>query len=262
MKKKIGIIGGGNMGAAIMSSILKKYHVSVCELDSKRRQYLKRKYKITSKDLEAVIDAADVIILSVKPQSFEPVLAEVREYLKKDTLVISIAAGITTKYIEKRLGSKVRVIRTMPNLPAKVGSGMTAICKGKNATSVDVKCARDILDHVGKNVVVEEKFIDAITAVSGSGPAYVFLFVECMQKAAKSVGLDDKLAKELVMQTLSGSIDLLDSQKEDAEDLRVKVTSKGGTTQAALDVFKKHNFEGIFKIALKAAKEKSKQLNR
>jgi len=256
----IGFIGGGNMGAAILSGIAAKYGVNVCEKDQKRCQYLKRQFKVGIQDLATLLAENRIIILAVKPQGFDALLAEIRDSLTARHVIISIAAGISTKYIEKRLGNKARVIRTMPNLPAQVEQGMTAICKGKAAVKADVLMASRLFKHVGKTVIVEEKWMDAVTAVSGSGPAYVFLFVESFMKAAKSLGFKDDLSQQLVTQTLRGSLDLLESQKEDAGVLRARVTSKGGTTQAAMEVFQKGAFEKTFKNALKAAAKRAKDL--
>jgi pyrroline-5-carboxylate reductase len=262
MKTKIGIIGGGNMGGAIIAGISKKYAVSVCEQDRKRSRWLKRKYKVTAGDFEAVVKNAQVIILAVKPQNFDSVLSALRPHITKDQLIISIAAGITCRYIERRLGAKTRVVRTMPNLPAQVGQGITGICPGQIAARHDLILACRIFNYIGKSIVVEEKWMDAITAVSGSGPAYVFLFIEYLSKAAEALGLEKKLSNELVRQTIKGSLDLFEHQKEEAGVLRERVTSKGGTTQAAMDVFKKHNVEKIFQAALKAAKKRAKELSK
>ena len=259
---KIGIIGGGNMGTAIINGIRKKYAVSVCEKDPKRAADLKKKLKVKVADLEKVVTSSSAIILAVKPQDFDQILSEIHPCIKKDQLVISIAAGITTIYIEKRLGGQIRVIRTMPNLPAQISQGMTGLCKGKHAIRADLNLACKIFDQIGKTVVVEEKWLDAITAVSGSGPAYVFLFVECFQRAAQALGFNEEEAQALVMQTLMGSLNLLKQQNQGAGVLRARVTSKGGTTQAAMDVFFKHNIEGIFKEALWAAKRRAQELSK
>jgi pyrroline-5-carboxylate reductase len=262
MKIKIGMIGGGNMGGAIISGICKEYNVSVCEQDPKRRQSLKRKYKIATGDLEAVVKKSDLIILAVKPQSFDSILKELKPHLDEDQLVISIAAGITCRYIEKRLREKTRVVRAMPNLPAQVNEGITAVCSGKAAMKKDLILAQLLFSCVGVTAVVEEKYMDGITAASGSGPAYVFLFIESLKKAVRSLGFEEKVANALVIQTIKGSMTLLSEQKEDAGVLRARVTSKGGTTQAAMDVFKKSNFEKVFKTALSAAKKRAKELSK
>ena len=201
-KIKIGMIGGGNMGGAIIGGICKEYNVFVCEQDQKRLQWLKGKYKVASGDLETVVKRSQVIILAVKPQNFDSVLVELRPHLTQDQLVISIAAGITCRYIEKRLEPKTHVIRTMPNLPAQVGEGITGICAGKAAKNKDLILAQQLFSCVGVTVVIDEKYMDAITAASGSGPAYVFLFIESLTKAVRSLCLDEALTKALVLQTI------------------------------------------------------------
>jgi len=261
VKIKIGIIGGGNIGGAIAGGIRKKYAVAVCEQDAKRRRALKRKYNVATGSLQDVMAASAVVILAVKPQDFDRLLRKVRPLLKNQ-LIVSIAAGITCRYVEKNLGAKARVVRAMPNLPAQVGEGVAGICAGKAAKQKDLILAQRLFSCVGATVVVEEKLMDAITAASGSGPAYVFLFIESLEKAVRSLGLGKDLSKALVRQTIKGGLDLLDGQKEDASTLRARVTSKGGTTQAAMDVFKKRGLDNIFKAALSAAKKRARELSR
>ena len=266
MKIKIGIIGGGNMGTAILAGIGRKYTVRVCEQDAKRAGFLKRRFGVKAADLATVAAEPRIIILAVKPQNFDEVLATLHGRVREDQLIISIAAGITCRYIEQRLfpkgEQKVRVVRTMPNLPAQVGEAVTGICRGKFATTVDIKTAQQIFNCIGKTVVVEERFMDAVTAVSGSGPGYIFYFVECLEKAAWSLGLSPALAKELVAQTLKGSVRLLEQSGEGADVLRARVTSKGGTTQAALAVFEKHKMGKIIQQALAAARKRAKELSK
>ena len=259
---KIGIIGGGNMGEAIIASCLKRFFIHVCEKDTARQQALHQAYRLNFFDIKGLAQNSDIIIIAVKPQDIEGALRELGEVLKDGTLVVSIAAGITTGYIERVLGKKRRVVRTMPNMPALIGQGVTAVCQGNFATLADVDSVCKVFNNLGSTIVVEEKFIDAVTAVSGSGPAYVFLFIEHLMKAAETLGLPKEMAKELVEKTFLGSVNLLLKQKIDAGVLRAKVTSKGGTTQAALKVFERKNLEKIFELALKAAKKRSKELSK
>ncbi len=259
-KSIIGVLGGGNMGGAIISGIASQYTILLCEQDLAKANLLKKKFKVKVCGLAELLNASNAVIVAVKPQDFDSILGEMAGVITKRTLVISIAAGITASYIEKRLGKGIRVIRTMPNLPAQIKEGITAIAKGKVATAADVKVAEKILGGVGKTVVMDEKWIDAVTAVSGSGPAYVFYFVECFLKAAEKVGFDPKTAQSLVKETLRGSVDLLLSQDEETGVLRQRVTSKGGTTQAALDEFFKADIEATFVKALQAAKKRAGEL--
>lgn len=257
---KIGVIGGGNMGEAIINSSLKHYFVLVAEKDVKRQRYLYKQYKLIAKDIKSVAQLSEIIILAVKPQDAASALEELKSVAQKDRLIISICAGITTDFIERHLGQRPRVIRTMPNMPALVNQGITAVCKGRYARNSDVRLARSILERLGKTVVVTEGLIDAITAVSGSGPAYVYYFMECLIKGAQSLGLKEDLARALVKSTFLVSIVLLMQRNADPAELRAKVTSKGGTTQAALDVLMKRKFNQIVMHALKAAKKRAKEL--
>jgi len=261
MKTTVGIIGGGNMGSAIIRGIRGAYKVIVCEADTKKAARLRRQMKVPIKDLEGLSKSADIIILAVKPQDMEDVLRRLAGHVASRHVIISIAAGITTTYIQKRLGFKVKVVRTMPNLPLQIGQGITAVCRGRFASPQDVAKARRIFDCIGQTVIVQEKQINAVTAVSGSGPAYVFLFAEVLMQAARSLGLDKKLSQQLVAETLSGSVHLMRRQQEEAAELRKRVTSKAGTTEAALKVLWAAKIDIIYKQALKAAAKRAGELS-
>lgn len=260
--RKIGIIGAGNMGTAIISRIYRKYSVIVCEKDSGRAALLKKKYKAASVDLTTLARTSDIVVLAVKPQDMDAVLRELKGLLQPKQLVISIAAGLTTLYFEARLGAKIKVVRAMPNMPAQIGEGVTALCKGRFAVDKDLKTAAAVFAGNGTTVIVPQRLMDSVTAVSGSGPAYVFMFAEYFLKAAQKLGLDKSTARALVTETLKGSVHLLLKSQEDAGILRARVTSKGGTTQAALDVFGSYNIEKAFVEALAAAKRRAGQLAR
>jgi pyrroline-5-carboxylate reductase len=261
-RKTIGIIGGGNMGTAILGRIKKTHRVCVCEQNPRRADYLRKTYQVRVANFNQLAKEADVILLAIKPQDFPQVLTCLAGIVKTQKLIISIAAGVTTSYIEKKLNPHIKTIRAMPNLPAIIGEGMTAICKGKNAKQRDLEFARGIFNKVGATIIVKEKLMDAVTAVSGSGPAYVFLFIECLTQAARKLGLSPQDVEVLIAQTLKGSLRLFEQQKEPAEVLRGKVTSKGGTTQAAMDVFIKNKIPEIFQKALSAAKKRAGELRK
>ena len=258
--KTIGLIGGGNMGEAIIAGTHQKYKVSVCEANTGRVNYLKKKYRVAATDLSVLVGKSDVVIMAVKPQDFIGVLNQLADENLKGKLIVSIAAGITVTLIEEHLGRGVKVVRTMPNMPALIGEGMTALSKGKFASGRDLNTAVNLFKNIGQTIVVQEKWIDAVTAVSGSGPAYVFLFVECLMNAARKLGFNDRQARQLVYQTLLGSAHILEKTDEDAALLRAKVTSKGGTTQAAMDVFMAHGIQDIFQKALNAARARAREL--
>jgi len=266
MKKNIiGIIGGGNMGEALIKGLYKSYDIFVHEINPERVKYLNKKYKAKIADIPGIMANAQVVILAVKPQDMHAALSWVRSnYSKEDKLFISIAAGLTTKFFEDNLKNdlnpKPRIVRAMPNMPALIGEGITGITAGRYTKSEDMKLAQVILKAIGETVIIKEDMIDAITAVSGSGPAYVFLFVEQWMAAAVSLGFSSEDAKRLVYKTLLGSAHLMEQSQFDASELRVKVTSKGGTTQAALDVFSIGKFDQLMKDALIAAKKRAKEL--
>jgi pyrroline-5-carboxylate reductase len=264
-KEKIGIIGGGNMGEALIKGLHKSHTLFVYEINPERVKYLNKKYKVNAVDIPGVMANAEVVILAVKPQDMHAALSLVRSnYSKNDKLFISIAAGLTTKFfvdnLKNALNPKPRIVRAMPNMPALISRGMTAICGGRYATGSDLILAKSILGTIGETISVDESMIDTVTAVSGSGPAYVFLFVEQWINAAMKLGFNEFQAKQLVYKTLLGSAHLLEQSPFDAAELRAKVTSKGGTTQAAMDVFSKGKFDQLIYKALSAAKKRSGEL--
>ena len=238
------IIGAGNMGMAIASRI-------------KDKALLSDKYKRISDNI-TVAKRSGIIILAVKPQDIGEVLKEIKPYVK-GKLIISIAAGVTTRSIEKALPG-VRVIRVMPNMPAVVGKGISAVSCGKYATRRDFKIAFSVFSALGEVIEVKEKMIDAVTAVSGSGPAYYFLFTYLLAKAAEASGLEKSIALKLARATFIGAAEVLKSSKLSTEELVKKVASKGGTTEAALEVFKQKKLEAIIKKAVKQAAHRSKNL--
>ena len=267
-EKKIGIIGCGNMGEALLSRLSefveKSTSIMVSEQDAARRDYIQTKYKmIVGIDNNAVVKFADLIIIAVKPKDFDSVLKqEVCCGLSENKLLISIAAGITTKYIENSVGSDMPVIRAMPNMNAVIGEAVTSLSRGRSATDKDMQAALEIFSLIGDVVEVDEKLLDAITAVSGSGPAYFFYMIEALIEAAEKSGLDKKTAARLVLKTALGSSKLLDALKEDPAALIKKVASKGGTTEAALNIFEKKKFKNIINDAVRAACKRSRELSK
>ena len=241
----IGIIGAGNMGMAIASAI-------------KGKIFLSDKNKRIS-DNVTVAKRSDIIILAVKPQDIGEVLRDIKPYIK-GKLIISIAAGVTTSSIEKALG-KARVIRVMPNMPAMVGKGISAVTSGRFAKSKDLKIAFGIFSKVGEVVEVKEKMMDVVTAVSGSGPAYYFLFTHLLAKAGEASGLEKGLAVKLAKATFIGAAETACRKDLSMEEFVKKVASKGGTTEAALKIFKSRKLESIIKQAVKAAAQRSLKLH-
>jgi pyrroline-5-carboxylate reductase len=216
----------------------------------------------TTTDIETLSGASDAIILAVKPQSMEDVLRDLSPHIGPSHLIISIAAGISSSFIEERVGGEPRVVRVMPNTPAMVRAGATALCRGSRATDDDMEFAVCLFSALGTTVVVTEEQMDAVTAVSGSGPAYFFYLVEKLTKAGVEQGLPAEEASELARQTLYGAGKLLRETGAQPEDLRARVTSKGGTTAAAVAIFDHADLGSIVSKAVSAAAARSKELGK
>jgi len=262
MKSKIGICGCGNMGSAILSAVSSRYSVFLFDTDKKKTRIAAKRYKARiasgAKDL---IERSTIVILAVKPQRFGMVLNEIKSSLSRGKLVISVAAGISTRYIEKKIG-KVAVVRVMPNMPAIAGCGISAICAGRYASRRDIGAAKAIFKNVGEVVEVKESLMDAVTAISGSGPAYFFYMVEVLTDAAVELGLKRAVAEKLAVETALGSAVVLKKTGEKPETLRGKVTSKGGTTEAAFKEFSQGNLSGILKKGIMAAQKRARVLGK
>lgn len=261
----IGIIGGGNMGEALLVGILKnrlipKNHLIVSEALPSRRRELKNRYAISvTQDNRKLVSQSHIVILAVKPQQMEEVLHEIAPLGGK--LVISIAAGIRLSFLARVLG-KVPMIRVMPNLAAAVGEAISAMAKGSYATKEHCGIAERIFQAVGETVWIEEKKLDAITAVSGSGPAYVAALLKALCDGACQLGLSRNLSYRLIQKTFQGSIAYLVRKGIDPERFIQKVASKGGTTEAALEVFRSRRLSQTMALALRRAAERSRQLSR
>jgi pyrroline-5-carboxylate reductase len=266
--KKIGLIGCGNMGEAILARLSEKLEKStmimVSEFDAARRGYIFGKYKIiVAVDNNLVVKNSDIIILAIKPKDIDNLLKnEIAIGASSKKLIISIAAGVTTKHIESIIGKDVPVIRIMPNIPAIIGRAISSLSPGKAAKKSDIDAAKEIFSLIGDVVEIEERLVDAVTAISGSGPAYFFYLMEAMTEAGESLGLPRKVAKKLVLKTAVGGTLLAEYLGEEPALLRARVSSKGGTTEAAIKVFEEKRFKSIVKAAIKNARKRSKKLSK
>ncbi|HEY6839273.1 MAG TPA: pyrroline-5-carboxylate reductase [Geobacteraceae bacterium] len=263
--KKIGFIGGGNMAEALIKGLhaggFPASDITVAEPVEDRRRFLNDRYGITvTSDNTVVATSCDVIILAIKPQMVAPVLAQVAPALVSGTRLISIMAGVKSSAIEAAVPTGVRVVRVMPNTPALVLEGATAICAGKSASDEDVNLARRIFDLVGKTWQVDEKLMDAVTGLSGSGPAYVLTIIEALSDAGVKNGIPRDVAAGLAAQTVFGTAKLLLETREHPAVLRDKVTSPGGTTIAGLHVMERKGVRGTLMNAVDAATARSKEL--
>ena len=262
---KIGVIGAGNMGQALVRGLVEKsvypQNISVFDIDRKKLDAVRKETHVRiAKSNRQCVSLSDVIILAVKPQILREVVEDIASGTDKESLVISIAAGVSLAKIESFFKKPVCLIRVMPNMPALVGAGMSAFSLGKHATARHRKIAEAILSAFGEYVPVPEKMLDLVTAVSGSGPAYFFLLAEKMIEAAYELGMKVDIAKKLVYQTAFGSGRILADSQEDPEDLIERVASKGGTTEAALKIFKKQGFGKVVHDAVRAAHRRSKEM--
>lgn len=276
MKRAIGIIGFGNMGQAIAGQTKDDYAVYVFEKDKDKLQDAAAGIKFVENSLD-LFNKADTVILAVKPQDFENTLAGIKNSVTLDKLIISIAAGISTEYIEKRLGMS-RVVRVMPNILLKIGLGVSCLSKGKFATEQDLDFAENLFNYMGETLVLQENMINAVTAVSGSGPAYVCYYIEAglidpdnlsgkseqvfldsFMKAAQDLGLARQEASFLVDNTFNGTINFIKKTKILPAELIKQVASKGGTTEAALAALRNG---GSLQDAVKQAAKRAEELSR
>jgi len=268
LNKKIVFLGAGNMGFAIASGLVSSALVNPSQIafvDIDFAKSAKAAKKLKARAFKANQDAlkwADIIFIAVKPGNVLDLLNNVAASINKSKFVISVAAGISTSFIEKNIGFKVPVVRSMPNTPALVGEGAIAISAGRYATKNHLSLANKLFGAVGKVFIVPEKSMNAITAVSGSGPAYVFYLCELLEEAAQKLGLSLPLARELSAQTFFGAGKMLLTSKSNTADLRSAVTSPNGTTEAAIKHLQGNFFGRVFKDGVVRACKRSRELSK
>lgn len=260
----IAIFGAGVMGETLLSGLIRSGRAPgdlvITERRADRAAELEAKYGISVVDNAAAAESADVLVLVVKPQDMDGLLGEIRDHIAPGNLVVSLAAGIPTAYLESRLPEGSSVVRVMPNTPALVDQGMAAISPGRNCTQDHLAEAEALLASCGKVLQIAEKHQDAVTAISGSGPAYIFYVVESMIEAGVLLGLPRATATELVVQTLFGAATMLRETGEHPTVLRERVSSPGGTTIAAIRQLEDHKVRAAFMTAMEAAAARSAEL--
>jgi len=251
------------MGGFLKSELIKAENIVCIDVIEEKVLELRKKFGISAAGnrRESLIEA-DIIFLSVKPQNMLEVLNGIGDFIKRKAVVISIAAGITTKFIEDNIKKKIAVVRAMPNTPALVLSSATALCKGRFVSDKQLQKAKHLFSVIGRAEILDERYFDVVTALSGSGTGYVFYFCELMQKAAEKLGLDGRIAKEFAVQTVYGSGRMLDITSESAEVLKEKVKSPNGTTEAALKYFESRDLSDIVYRAMEQAVKRSKELSK
>lgn len=262
----IGFIGAGNMANSLIRGLLARgvnsNSILAADVDADKLKHLSDDCKITAGTNQQIADSADVIVLAVKPQVIEVVCNDLELVATEGSrLIVSIAAGITIQHLHKWLGEQVAIVRCMPNTPALIGKGISGLYANANVSELQKRTAEELMDAVGVSVWVDqESDIDIVTAVSGSGPAYFFLFIEAMQDTAREMGLSEAVARSLVYQTAVGAAELAINSEDDISELRRKVTSPGGTTEQAINRFEADGIREIVKHALTAARDRSIEL--
>jgi pyrroline-5-carboxylate reductase len=266
--ENIGFIGAGNMAEALIKGLINSGLYSPdqvlasdndqTKLESKSKNYGIKTYT-SNMDL---VKASSIVVLSVKPQVFRGVLSDITTCLTPDHLIISIAAGIPVSLIQEIIGTDKPIIRVMPNTPALIQRGISALSAGGTATTEHLNRAREIFNAVGKTVVVDEGMMDAVTALSGSGPGFVFRIMECFVEAGVKQGFDRETALSLVTQTFLGASHLADESDSPLSSLREMVTSPGGTTAAGLAAMEENGIQNVIRAAVKASCDRSIELGK
>lgn len=266
---KLGILGTGNMGEALIAGLLNKKvlranQITGFDLNRSRLGLIGRKYKIRlASSIKNLVQSSDTLLIAVKPQQMKELLFSVKNNLKKQQLILSIAAGIDIKFLEKYLGRDKKIIRLMPNTPALIGLGAASFYLNKNCSKKDRKKTETIFNAVGIALEVKkESLLDGVTGLSGSGPAYVYQFVEALIKGGQKAGLKRDIARRLAEQTVIGAAYMLKKTKAEPQELTAKVTSKGGTTLAGLNVLKRKKFGSIVQQCIGAAARRARELRR
>lgn len=265
---KVLVIGAGNMGLTYAegmskSKLLKKRNIMVLDSSVEKMKELdKISHFDAVKELEDCVPNADIIFIAVKPYHAEALFKRIQPLVKKEQLLISIMAGTTIEFMKKTTGLN-KVVRAMPNLPAKIGIGLTSYVASPEVSRIELLTIESLLDTTGKSIhVSDENFIDASTGISGSGPAYVFYFMQSMMDAAKQMGFSDNVSKVLVSQTFTGAIELFNQDTLSPNSWMDKVASKGGTTRAALDSMDDNNVGELIKEAAFAAFNRAVELGK
>ena len=262
---ELGVIGAGNMAEAILHGVIRGKFlppsaVVAADVSAARREKLARDLGIACVEDNALAAASRRVLLAVKPQVMAAVLEQAAPHVQADAVVISIAAGVTTQFLDEKLHHRGRLIRVMPNTPMLAGAGMSALTAGPRATARDMQWATRLFAASGQTVVVEESMMDAVTAVSGSGPAYFFYLIEALIEAGAAEGLSHDVATTLAVATCSGAARLLAESREAPEVLRARVTSPNGTTQRAIETMEAAGVKAALVKAVRAAAARSREL--
>ncbi len=271
MTKKVGFLGAGQMATALAAGfvrggIVSKENLYACDISTGALESFAQKTGgIPSSSISDVLNAADVIFFAVKPQQIQPVIAEIKKTLAgkiAEKLFVSIAAGIPIAFYENELGSEIRIIRVMPNTPCLVGEAASGFARSQMASDDDAKIVHDLLQTVGVAYEMQEKLLNAVTGLSGSGPAFVFMMLEALSDGGVKMGLPRKIALDLAAQTLKGSAEMFLKTGEHPGSLKDRVTSPAGTTIAGVDILEQRGVRGALIAAVEAAAKRSEELGK
>ncbi|MGM0874103.1 MAG: pyrroline-5-carboxylate reductase [Bacillota bacterium] len=264
--KKIGFIGAGSMAEAMVAGLIKggvfqpDQVIVANRSNTERLQELTKKYGIeTTHNKEKLVQESSIIVLAMKPKDVKAGIDGIQEYIH-DQLIVSVLAGISIEIITSILGKQAAIIRAMPNTSATIAKSATAIAASEDVTMSQIKQCQSLFEAIGICKLVEENQLDAVTGLSGSGPAYVYFLVEAMEKAAVEVGLDSVVARELIVQTLLGASEMIASSDKHPSQLRKEVTSPNGTTEAGIKILQERGFEEALISCIKRATERSNEL--
>lgn len=267
MEGRLGIIGAGSMAEALLKGMLSCKLFSSGDVfvinrkNDERLNFFRENYSVnTTRDYKELLNECRTIIIAVKPKDMGELLSHIREYVTRNHIIISVAAGIETGFIENRLGKGVQVVRAMPNTSCQVKESATAIALGRYTGDEAIKAAEEIFSSVGKVVIVEEQALDAVTGLSGSGPAYVYLMLEALTEAGIKAGLVREISEQLAIQTVFGAAKMALESGEAPVHLRRKVTSPGGTTMAGINTLQQMGFTASIMEAVRNAAERSRQM--
>lgn len=265
--KKLVFVGAGSMAEAMISGIgasglLPGEHMWLTnKQDTHRLQTLEQKYGVrTTYNYDELFSDADTVVLAMKPKDAAMAIGEIKSYLTDGMLVISVLAGVSIAAIEAAAGASLAVARVMPNTSAAIGKSATALAVNENVTGEQKWHVKELFNTIGLTAIVEESQLDAVTGLSGSGPAYIYYLVEAMEKSAAEIGLEKHTAKQLIIQTLLGAAEMLTKSDKEPSQLRFEVTSPGGTTEAGISILEKHGVQSAFISCIKEATAQSRKL--
>lgn len=267
--KKIAIVGAGSMAEAFISGILENKLIDRQQIwvtnhgNRERLALLEERYGISSTyELGTLFKGADIVMLAMKPKDADTAINHIHEYLTDDMLVVSVLAGVSINTIETLARKPLSIARSMPNTSAAVGKSATAIAVNEQVTTEQLNTIKILFETVGLAKFVEEEQLDAVTGLSGSGPAYIYYLIEAMENSADEIGLDRQIAQELIVQTLIGAAEMVKNSSKSPEQLRREVTSPGGTTEAGIRVLEEYGVQQAFISCIKAASAQSKLMGK